>query len=266
MIGNLSKMLAPIKRSIYLLIGRAIVTYVDNSLMTQRVQLNLMAGEVASDVERFEEYGMTSHPLANSQALSLFINGNRAQCIVLCVHDRRYRPTDLASGEVALYSHEDKNAPQHRIHLKAGNEIQTKCQDSTLVATGDKTETIGGNKTETITGNKTEAITGNKQNTISGNKQNTITGNKTESAAASTETITGTKSITAALINLIAASIVLNSSSITLGGAAGTGKAIATEDVINIFNNHTHNETGLVTLVPNQTLAAANMTTNVKAV
>jgi len=34
----------------------------------------------------------------------------------------------------------------------------------------------------------------------------------------------------------------------------------------NIKNNHTHNETGSVTNAPNTTLAAANMTANVKGV
>ncbi|OGC76298.1 hypothetical protein A2619_05785 [candidate division WWE3 bacterium RIFOXYD1_FULL_39_9] len=235
MIEPISRLLAPIKRQIYMLIGRAIVSYIDNSKSTQLLQLRLLADEISSNVERFEEYGFTTYPLVNSEALASFVNGNRNHGIILCVHDRRYRPTDLASGEVAIYTHEDLSSPNHRIHLKSGNEIETKCQD--------KVDIIGGNKTETITGNK----------------QVTITGNQGKNAANDTETITTSKQIVAAVI-------ILNAPSVTLGGASGTGKTLATSDIVSIFNNHTHNETGSVTNAPNTTLAAANMTANVKGV
>ncbi|OFW46540.1 MAG: hypothetical protein A2003_02545 [Acinetobacter sp. GWC1_38_13] len=235
MINSLSRILAPIKRQIYMLIGRAIVTYIDNSKSTQLLQLSLLADEVSSNVERFEEYGFSTYPLTGAEAIAGFINGNRSHGIVLCVHDRRYRPTDLAEGEVAIYTDEDQSSPNHRIHLKNGNEIEIKCQD--------KVEILGGDKTETI----------------SGSKQITITGDQTKNAANDTETITTNKQIVAAVI-------VLNAPSVTLGGIAGAGKTLATSDIVTVFNNHTHNETGSVTAVPNTLLNSGNMTANVRGV
>jgi len=103
-IKTINKMLIPIKRKILLLIGRAVVTYVDSSQGTQRVQLSCLQGETLSDSEHFEPYGLTAYPETDSQAIALFPNGNRDNCYVICVHDRRYRIKTLSEGEVALYS------------------------------------------------------------------------------------------------------------------------------------------------------------------
>lgn len=120
----LDRILAPIKRKIFLLFGRAIVSYINDSEQTQKVQLKLLADEVATDVERFEEYGFSSYPLTDSQAIAAFINGNRDHGIVICVHDRRYRPQDLSEGDVAIYTSQDKTSSDHRIHLKSGKGIE----------------------------------------------------------------------------------------------------------------------------------------------
>ncbi len=111
-----------IKQKISLMVGRAVLTAIDNSKKSQRLQLVALANEVLGDVERFQEYGLETYPDTNAEVLALFFNGNRDQGIAVCVHDRRYRPTDLAAGEVALYTKEDAGG-QHRIHLKSGKEI-----------------------------------------------------------------------------------------------------------------------------------------------
>ena len=49
-------------------------------------------------------------------------------------------------------------------------------------------------------------------------------------------------------------------------GAVSGHKALATDDIINIFNNHTHpGDSGGTTGVPNTTISSTNMTTNLKA-
>ena len=44
------------------MVSRAVIKMVDDSLKMQGVQISLLAGEVAEKVERFQEYGFTSHP------------------------------------------------------------------------------------------------------------------------------------------------------------------------------------------------------------
>lgn len=120
---DLIKALASIKRRILLLIGRAIVSAVDDSEGTQRLKLKLLADELAEGVERFQDYGFTSYPLSDCEALPVFLGGNRDHGIVLCVNDRRYRPTDLSEGECAAYTSEDKDTQDHRVYLKAGKKV-----------------------------------------------------------------------------------------------------------------------------------------------
>lgn len=131
------RILKSIKRKIYMLISRAVVTSVANTGLTQRIQLQVMADEVVSNLEHFEEYGFSSFPFVGSEALTAFINGNRSHGIVIKVHDRRYRPTDLAEGEVAIYTDEDQSSPFHHIHLKNGNIIEVKSGDIDFVCTRD---------------------------------------------------------------------------------------------------------------------------------
>lgn len=112
------RLIDPIKRKIFLLIGRAILTAIDNSGKTMKVQLTALKDETISDVERFEEFGLASYPKLNSEAEAVvaFINGNRDHGIVLCIHDRSLRPADLAEGDVCLY---DMNG--NRIWISSGN-------------------------------------------------------------------------------------------------------------------------------------------------
>lgn len=126
MINTIRRLIDPVKRKLMMIIGRAIVTYVDNTTGTQRIQLTVLANETVSNVERFEEYGLTSYPATDTQAVVLFLGGNRSHPIVINVHDRETRPVDLAESEVCLYSAKDADAQSHRIHLKADGSIEIK--------------------------------------------------------------------------------------------------------------------------------------------
>jgi len=115
----------PIRKKIFLLLGRAILYAIDNSESTQTVQVMALSDEVITGIERFQEYGLETYPLAEAEVFIGFLNGNRGHGIALCVHDRRYRPTDLIEGEVALYTSEDKTS-SFRIHLKTGRIFDVK--------------------------------------------------------------------------------------------------------------------------------------------
>ena len=59
--------------------------------------------ETLDGVERFQQYGFTSHPHPDAEAIILFVAGERANAVVIAVDDRRYCITNLTAGEVALY-------------------------------------------------------------------------------------------------------------------------------------------------------------------
>lgn len=120
---DLRRLLAPLKKRIFLLAGRAILSAVDNAEGTQKLMVTVLNNETINGVERFQEYGFETYPFADSEPFVVFLNGNRDHGFAICVHDRRYRPTDLVEGEAVVYTDEDKAAGDHRVHLKRGKKI-----------------------------------------------------------------------------------------------------------------------------------------------
>lgn len=117
-INDFKRLIRPLRNKLFLLIGRALMSAIDNSEGTQKINISLLQNESLSGVERLENYGFTSHPKPGAECLTLFLNGNRNQGIVVVVHDRRYKPTDHLEGESILYTDEDATAQDDRIHLK----------------------------------------------------------------------------------------------------------------------------------------------------
>ncbi len=99
----ISKLLHPIKLKLSQVVSRAVVRVINDGLKMQELQLTAMADETLDDVERFQNYGFTSHPKAGAEAITLSVNGNRSHSVAIVVDDRRYRLKGLQSGEVALY-------------------------------------------------------------------------------------------------------------------------------------------------------------------
>lgn len=129
------------------MVGRAVLSAVDNSETTQKVQVVALYDETITGIERFQEYGFETRPEKDAEVLVVFINGNRDQGIAACVHDRRYRPQDLAPGDVALYTSEDGGTGDHRIHLKkSGKEIDINANKIISKATEIKFGAASGHK------------------------------------------------------------------------------------------------------------------------
>lgn len=103
MIAMMHKMLAPLQRRVGLMVSRAVIVMVNDTLKMQGVQVNLLADVTRDGVERFQNYGFTSSPHPGAEAIVVSVGGNQDHCVAIAVDDRRYRLVGLAEGEAALY-------------------------------------------------------------------------------------------------------------------------------------------------------------------
>ena len=99
----IAQMMAPLQRAVANMAARATVVLVNSAGKMQRVQMRILNGEAKSELEHFEAYGITSHPLKGAEGVTLFFSGDRSHGVAILIGDRRYRLTGLAPGEVALY-------------------------------------------------------------------------------------------------------------------------------------------------------------------
>lgn len=116
---GLQRAMNPIRQRLASMFSRAVVLLVQDTLKLQGLQISLLADEVRDDVERFQNYGFTSHPLPGAEAVAASVAGNRDHVLVIAVDDRRYRLRGLAAGEVAIYSDEGD-----KVVLKRGGVIE----------------------------------------------------------------------------------------------------------------------------------------------
>lgn len=86
-----------------LTVRRGVIRLVDDTGELQRVQAEIFGGDVRDRRDRPQPYGFTSSPFAGSEAVALAVGGNPNDTLIICIEDRRYRLSGLASGEVALY-------------------------------------------------------------------------------------------------------------------------------------------------------------------
>jgi phage baseplate assembly protein V len=104
MTSLIKRAVAPLQQRLRLLISRGAVKLVNDALKCQGLQVSLLSDEVRDDVERFQEYGYTSVPFTDAEALFLSVGGNRSLGVVICVNDRRHRPLSLNEGDVCLFT------------------------------------------------------------------------------------------------------------------------------------------------------------------
>jgi len=133
-VSQLNRFLEPIRVRIRMIVSRAIVPLIDDSKNMQIVQLNLMKDETKDSVERVQNYGFTSHPKPDAQAVVLFVSGNRDHGLVVALDDSRYRLKDLPEGGVAVY---DFDGNYIKLTEANGIEIEAPNQKVTIKASGD---------------------------------------------------------------------------------------------------------------------------------
>lgn len=117
--AQFERILRPLRQAVRLVVGRGVLLLVNDALKLQGLQVSLLAGEVREDVERFQDYGFTSHPHPGAEVAAVSVAGNRDHVLVLAVDDRRYRLQGLQQGEVAIYTDEGD-----RVLLKRGGIVE----------------------------------------------------------------------------------------------------------------------------------------------
>lgn len=149
-LNDFKRLIAPIKTKIFLSLGRGILKAINNTEGTQKIQVVALKDEIINNMERFQEYGFETYPLADSQVAAIFLNGNRDHGLALCVHDRDQRPQDLVEGEVCVYGKDDVTTP-FRLHFKDGGILNIKAATLDIDVSGNTTEDV--TSTKTITAN-----------------------------------------------------------------------------------------------------------------
>lgn len=103
---ELMKALAPLARRIRLAAARAVLKGVSDGGKLQTAQVALLEGEARDDVERFQNFGFTSVPVAGAEGVFISLNGSRDQGVLVAVDDRRSRLAGLQAGEAAMHNAE----------------------------------------------------------------------------------------------------------------------------------------------------------------
>lgn len=125
---GLNRILAPIKRSLKLLVNRGVMAFVSDEHKRQNLQIRLQSDEVIDDAERFQNYGFSSVPVAG-EVIALEVGGKRSHVVVIVVDDKGVRPTNLKAGDSVMYHLEG-----HNLLLTENGEAILKCKKFTVQA------------------------------------------------------------------------------------------------------------------------------------
>ena len=98
----IKKCVEPVKRLVQLSISQCTLATVDDSKGIQTVQIGLLAEEI-QEVERFQNYGFTSHPILGAEGVAVFVGGNREHGVVVAMDDRAARKKGNGPGSVTMY-------------------------------------------------------------------------------------------------------------------------------------------------------------------
>jgi phage baseplate assembly protein V len=104
--ASLGGALKSASNAVKLAIGRAVLAAVSDSTTRQLIQFEALKGEVKDKVERVQQYGFTSVPLAGAHVLFVCVGSNRDHPVAISVDDPRFRKKDMQPGEVAIYTDE----------------------------------------------------------------------------------------------------------------------------------------------------------------
>lgn len=111
MSAAVARMMAPLARRIRLMVGRAVITMINDGMKVQTAQVKLLDGEVREGVEVLMQYGHSSLP-PSGEGLFFAVGGDRDHGVMICVADRSSRFKNLQPGDSVLYDNRGQS-----IHL-----------------------------------------------------------------------------------------------------------------------------------------------------
>lgn len=130
-------------------IARAVVNLVNDAGATQFVQVEALSGEVRDFVERVQQYGFNSVPLAGAHpVIVLAPAGEATRVLAIAVDDMRHRPAGGEPGDVELYDNRGNRVRllDDELRVTAVGELAiTAAEGATLSVTGDCAITVSGN-------------------------------------------------------------------------------------------------------------------------
>ena len=84
-------------------LARGLVKFVNDSGGIQRMQVRFSPLQTIDNLPRCAEYGFTSNPPEDSDAVVAFAGGDRSNGVVIATGNAKYRMTQLETGEVAIH-------------------------------------------------------------------------------------------------------------------------------------------------------------------
>lgn len=118
-------------RRVQMLFGRGRVTGVNDAGTIQVMQVKMNDRETGDNRYRVAEFGFTSVPPDGSDALVVFVSGDRGTGAVVATNHQASRPTGLQTGESMLYSKDGK-----QIHMTASGGIVVNANGQNVVING----------------------------------------------------------------------------------------------------------------------------------
>jgi len=115
---DINKLLAGVELKMGMAISRGVVNLVNDSRKMQEMQITALSGEPLDEVERFQNYGLTSYPKAGAEAIVLSVNGHRSHAVAVAVDDKRYRLTGGQAGEVFLHDDQGQKIALYRDRIE----------------------------------------------------------------------------------------------------------------------------------------------------
>lgn len=119
-------------------IERGTITASKNDDQLRELQVQLQDNYVQDELEHLEPYGFSSEPHCDKEtdAMVAFLGNQRGHGIVLSVTDRRYRITQMKTGEVCIYDDKKRHVylKQDGIEIDgADSPITVKTTDSVTI-------------------------------------------------------------------------------------------------------------------------------------
>jgi phage baseplate assembly protein V len=104
LIDQLNRWFAPWRNKIILMVCKGIISAAKDSGNLQTVKMEILKDEVIDNIPRIQEFGLSSNPPADAEAVVLCIGADRSNMVVIATDYSKGRPKDLAAGDTVLYN------------------------------------------------------------------------------------------------------------------------------------------------------------------